>query len=67
MRGEDTLISSSEVTRHNLWGFKKDTLARTTGLEPATSCVTGRHSNQLNYVRASVRFSYSLEDLMSTC
>jgi hypothetical protein len=20
-----------------------------TGLEPATSCVTGRHSNQLNY------------------
>ena len=30
----------------------KYTLARTTGLEPATSCVTGRHSNQLNYVRA---------------
>ena len=26
-------------------------MARTTGLEPATSCVTGRHSNQLNYVR----------------
>ena len=24
-------------------------LAVRTGLEPATSCVTGRHSNQLNY------------------
>ena len=24
-------------------------LAERTGLEPATSCVTGRHSNQLNY------------------
>jgi hypothetical protein len=23
--------------------------AEWTGLEPATSCVTGRHSNQLNY------------------
>lgn len=23
--------------------------AVTTGLEPATSCVTGKHSNQLNY------------------
>ncbi len=25
-------------------------LAGTTGLEPATSAVTGQHSNQLNYV-----------------
>ena len=24
-------------------------MAERTGLEPATSCVTGRHSNQLNY------------------
>ena len=24
-------------------------MAGLTGLEPATSCVTGRHSNQLNY------------------
>jgi hypothetical protein len=40
----------------DLWGmgivgyksFK--TLAGTTGLEPATSCVTGMRSNQLNYV-----------------
>ena len=27
-------------------------LAGTTGLEPATSCVTGMRSNQLNYVPA---------------
>ena len=27
-------------------------MARATGLEPATSGVTGRHSNQLSYTRA---------------
>ena len=27
-------------------------MARETGLEPATSGVTGRHSNQLSYARA---------------
>ncbi len=31
---------------------KKGKLAGTTGLEPATSDVTGRRSNQLNYVPA---------------
>ena len=29
-------------------------MARVTGLEPATSGVTGRHSNQLSYTRAFV-------------
>jgi hypothetical protein len=29
--------------------FQRNNLAVRTGLEPATSCVTGRHSNQLNY------------------
>ena len=29
-------------------------MARATGLEPATSGVTGRHSNQLSYARAGV-------------
>jgi hypothetical protein len=28
-------------------------MARVTGLEPATSGVTGRHSNQLSYTRTS--------------
>ena len=31
------------------------TLARVTGLEPATSGVTGRRSNQLSYTRSGVR------------
>lgn len=30
-------------------------MAGTTGLEPATSAVTGQRSNQLNYVPAGVR------------
>jgi hypothetical protein len=30
-------------------------MARATGLEPATSGVTGRHSNQLSYARAGLR------------
>jgi hypothetical protein len=32
-------------------------MAGTTGLEPATSDVTGRRSNQLNYVPACVRLT----------
>ncbi len=35
-------------------GEKMQELAGTTGLEPATSDVTGRRSNQLNYVPARV-------------
>ena len=31
---------------------KQGKLARVTGLEPATSGVTGRHSNRLSYTRA---------------
>lgn len=34
----------------------KEKMARVTGLEPATSGVTGRHSNQLSYTRAFGRF-----------
>jgi hypothetical protein len=30
-------------------GYSPINMAVRTGLEPATSCVTGRHSNQLNY------------------
>jgi hypothetical protein len=38
-----------------VFGWKK--LAGTTGLEPATSDVTGRRSNQLSYVPARCRVS----------
>ena len=30
-------------------------MARITGLEPVTSCVTGKRSSQLNYIRELVR------------
>ena len=33
-------------------------MARVTGLEPATSCVTGRRSNQLSYTRMHLREPY---------
>ena len=33
-------------------GKKNPQVARVTGLEPATSGVTGRHSNQLSYTRS---------------
>ena len=32
--------------------FHEKQVARVTGLEPATSGVTGRHSNQLSYTRS---------------
>ena len=32
-------------------------MAGVTGLEPATSCVTGRRSNQLSYTPIQVRFT----------
>src|SRR3546814_15834982 len=35
-------------------GRSEKRLARVTGVEPATSGVTGRHSNQLSYTRASL-------------
>ncbi len=38
---------SPGATSPDLWE-----VARVTGLEPATSGVTGRHSNQLSYTRA---------------
>ena len=34
-------------------------MAEPTGLEPATSDVTGRRSNQLNYDSAFLRFDFS--------
>ena len=38
-------------------------MARVTGLEPATSGVTGRHSNQLSYTRALDEFAVARSSL----
>jgi len=35
--------------------LRQKKMARVTGLEPATSGVTGRHSNQLSYTRIPLR------------
>ncbi|CUX49879.1 conserved hypothetical protein [Agrobacterium sp. NCPPB 925] len=46
---------SGRLMRHFLFfgrHFWKKEMARVTGLEPATSGVTGRHSNRLSYTRA---------------
>ena len=40
-------------------GLKKSAMAERTGLEPATSGVTGQHSNQLNYRSALKNFPVS--------
>jgi hypothetical protein len=36
-----------------------------TGLEPATSCVTGRHSNQLNY-QTNIKLTVSKETVLAS-
>jgi hypothetical protein len=38
-------------------------MARVTGLEPATSGVTGRHSNRLSYTRALDEFGWPRSSL----
>ena len=43
---------NQKARKHNVYGLFVifiSFLADRTGLEPATSAVTGRHSNQLNY------------------
>jgi hypothetical protein len=51
-RPEGRFFKFSPTIRHRpRWGR----MARVTGLEPATSGVTGRHSNQLSYTRVVVR------------
>lgn len=39
-------------------------MAGTTGLEPATSAVTGQHSNQLNYVPNCYFFNIAEDGLL---
>ncbi len=48
-RTADTRIFSPLLYRLSYRAVKLFKVAVWTGLEPATSCVTGRHSNQLNY------------------
>jgi hypothetical protein len=43
-------VCPRSVEKSYVYETKKKNLAGTTGLEPATSDVTGRRSNQLNYV-----------------
>ena len=50
------------VIRRRHGGMEK--LAGATGLEPAASCVTGRRSNQLNYVPA-LPISYNYRPFLS--
>ena len=45
-------LENSNTTTHNIFN-----LAVWTGLEPATPCVTGMYSNQLNYQTKNVCFS----------
>ena len=42
-------------------------LAGATGLEPATSCVTGRRSNQLNYAPAHIDLTNGGQCRARTC
>ena len=41
-----------DVCHRSAFDFSLEKMARVTGLEPATSGVTGRHSNRLSYTRA---------------
>ena len=52
---EPAKFSCSQSRRGDLAPQHLDILAVATGLEPATSCVTGRHSNQLNYATVFLR------------
>jgi len=53
LAGEDE--QGVETKKSPIWGLFADR----TGLEPATSAVTGRHSNQLNY-RSKPKLAFCL-------
>ncbi len=47
-------LSTNDISH----AYNTERVARVTGLEPATSGVTGRHSNQLSYTRAGWVINY---------
>ena len=47
--------------------FKDEILTRETGLEPATSAVTGQCSNQLNYSRLGANVGAKGLEPMTAC
>ena len=48
---ENKKSSRCRLRRHEPHQWRRKRMARVTGLEPATSGVTGRHSNRLSYTR----------------
>lgn len=51
LAGRVRIIFFAPKTKSSVVGMKSAFVARKTGLEPATSAVTGRRSNQLSYSR----------------
>ena len=49
-RTPDLLITNQLLYRLSYTSMEKELMATTKGLEPSTSGVTGRRSNQLNYM-----------------
>ena len=52
---ESSKNEAAQTARRSIFEetFQEEEMARVTGLEPATSGVTGRHSNRLSYTRIS--------------
>jgi hypothetical protein len=51
MRDKNQITESKKAA---FWAAFRELVADRTGLEPATSGVTGRHSNRLNYRSANL-------------
>jgi hypothetical protein len=50
-------VANTENAKNQKAARNERLFADWTGLEPATSAVTGRHSNQLNYQSKNVNFA----------